>query len=284
MKKLVVTLIALLTTVSAYALPIGNPWDASLLNCGVFLRGHCGDSCSHWSDALSVRVGFYGDYVFNRHTQAHQRHRYDSIHSTKLFTNAGFAALNFCERLDLFATFGATEFQFETRARVLQGAGPNNIVRFETDTRFSWSLGLRGTIWQCGCLGVGAEAQYFQARPHLNFIRGEVDNPFYFSSRERLKYKEWQFGLGVSYKVALAPCSTSLVPYAAVKWARARAHLGHANAAALTDTYNLPNLENERDWGLALGLTLVGCSKASVTVEGRFFDENAVYANTQFRF
>ena len=284
MKKLVAALFAFLTTLSAYALPVGNPWDASLLNCGVFLRGDCDALCSCWSDALSVRVGFYGDYVFNRHTQVRQGQRHDSIHSTKLFTNAGFAAFNFCDRLDLFATFGTTELQFETRARVLQGAGPNDIVRFETDTRFSWSLGLRGTIWEYGCLALGAEAQYFQARPHLNFIRGEVDNPFYFSGHERLKYKEWQVGLGVSYKVALNPCSTFLVPYAAVKWARVRAHFNYANAVALTDTYNLPNIENERTWGLALGLTLVGCRKASVTVEGRFFDENAVYANTQFRF
>ena len=92
MKKLVATLLVLLTTVCAYALPVGNLWDASLLSAGLLLSDQCQtscDPCSNGFDALSLRIGFYGDYVFNRHTQINEKHRHESIHSTKLFTNAG---------------------------------------------------------------------------------------------------------------------------------------------------------------------------------------------------
>lgn len=288
MKKLIATLVTFMTTVSAYALPVGNPWDASLLSEGLILEGYCldyCDPCSSWWDAWSVRVGFYGDYVFNRHTQVDLRERDDSIHSTKIFTNAGFIALNFWERLDLFATFGGTELQFETRSNVLGRAGINYIVKFETDTHFSWSVGLRGTIWECGYLGVGVEAQYFHTRPELNLIWGEAENPFYFQNSDRAKYQEWQFGLGASYRINIGWCSTALIPYVAAKWDRVHISFDHLRVAATSGgTYTLDNLENERDWGFALGLTLVGCHKASVTVEGRFANEHAVYVNTQFRF
>ncbi|MFC2049139.1 hypothetical protein ACFLR2_00485 [Chlamydiota bacterium] len=287
MNKLVASLLTILTTISAYALPVGNPWDASLLSNGVFCAGrdpNCCDPCSSLWEAVSVRIGFYGDYVFDHHTRVHNRNRSGTIHSTKLFTNAGCITLNFLERLDLFSTLGTSELKFETRASVLGGVGANDIVRFETSTHFSWSVGARGTLWQCGCFGIGAEAQYFQTQPRLNFIAGEADNAFYFPNGDHAKYQEWQVGLGASYRVNIGWCSTALVPYAAVKWDRVHVDFNNRVATATFDTYTLFNLRNRPEWGYAIGITLVGCNKASVTVEGRFADENAVHVNTQFRF
>ncbi len=52
-----------------YALPIGNPSEASLCTQGVFFGGsNCNtcDPCFCWFDAWSLRLGYYGDFVFNR--------------------------------------------------------------------------------------------------------------------------------------------------------------------------------------------------------------------------
>ncbi len=72
MKKIIFTILTILSCGGAYALPVGNPSDASLLYDGLIWEGHCADMCDPcvtWCDAFSVRIGFYGDYVFNRHMQ-----------------------------------------------------------------------------------------------------------------------------------------------------------------------------------------------------------------------
>jgi major outer membrane protein len=283
MKKLIAALLTFLNLATADALPVGNPWDARLLTTGVMCQSAC-DSCKGLWNAWSLRIGFYGDYVFNRHTQLDHRDDRASIHSTKIFTSAGLFILNFCDRFDVFGTVGGTSFKLETRAAVLGGTGANSRVFFETATHLSWSLGVRAAIWEWGCFGVGAEAQYFQTKPHPNFIRGEDDSPFYFSSHHRVKYQEWQAGLGISAKVPIGGECTALVPYAAVKWDRVHVRFDTPPATATFDTYTLFNLENERDWGYAVGLTLVGDNKASLCVEGRFADEQALFVNSQFRF
>ncbi len=289
MKKSAATLLALLTSLTLHALPIGNPWDATFLKKGLFLERYPIPFLKSCNASWNLRVGFYGDYVFNRRTEVDVRERRDSIHSTKIFTNAGFLALNFCNHLDLFTTLGATGLQFETRANVVGVALPsvlfhNDPVWFDTDTRFSWSVGLRGTLWERKCFILGAEAQYFHTSPHLNFIRGEEDDPFYFSSHSHARYQEWQIGFAASYRVNIISTSTALVPYIGVKWDRVHLTFDHAVAVTESAIYTLPNLQNQQSWGYAVGLTLLGGEKATVTVEGRFANEEAVYVNSQFRF
>ena len=115
MKKLFATLLTVMACSAAHALPVGNPSDASLLCDGLLWEGHCGDPCDpclSWSDAFSIRVGFYGDYVFNRHLKGDHRIR-KQIDHTKLITNAALITANFWDRFDVFTTLGATKLFME---------------------------------------------------------------------------------------------------------------------------------------------------------------------------
>lgn len=281
MKRLFITVLTIIASGAVYALPVGNPSDASLLCDGLFLEGHCGDFCDPcltWFDAFSMRLGFYGDYVFNRHMEVDTSGRDNDIERTKLFTNAGFIAANFWDRLDIFATLGATNLCIDTNNQAFNLGGSGRFV-IETETDFSWSIGIRGSIWECGYTTLGAEAQYFYTNPHVMRLTNEAAESVYPAHSINAKYHEWQIGVGIAHRIYM------LVPYAAFKWSRAKLNMGDAVILfPAGERANLYDLDSERGWGYAIGVSLVDCEKASLTVEGRWAGENAVYVNGEIRF
>lgn len=282
MKKLLLTTLVLLSTGAAYALPVGNPSEASLLHEGIWFGGNCNatpcdtpcDPCASWCDAFSLRLGFYGDYVFNRHlaVRTDRRGNHDKdIEHTSITTNAGYIALNGWDRIDLFGTVGTTNFFIDSNASVF-GLGAGSRFKLETSTHFSWSVGARGTLWECGCTSLGIEGQYFQARPDIKRI-SLADVVTVYPQNASTKYWEWQVGVGISHRINI------FVPYIAVKWSGARLDL-----PAGLDLDAGDSIRNDKLWGYAVGCSIIDCEKAALTVEGRFADEKALYVNGQIRF
>lgn len=291
MKTTIASLLALLIPSGVIALPLGNPCDPGLLRTGVFCKGICSKDddkdppqfCEVWS----WRIGYYGDFVQNRHMEIDRSEDNSSLRQTRLETHAASLALNFWDRFDVFGTAGTTHVTVSTPGRAFRPTAilDNQNVTIDTDTHFSWSFGLRGMLWECGPLGFGAEVQYAHARPHLNSFTVEGLDPFYYTTSTHLDYHEWQMGIGVAYRIPIAGCSTALVPYVGLKWAHAKmqANTPQTPVTPLT-TYTLFDLESERDFGFAIGITLIGCSKISLSIEGRFLDERAFSLNSQIRF
>jgi major outer membrane protein len=311
MKKLVMTMLTVLTCGAAFALPVGNPSEASLFNGGLFWGdngGGCCDPCNPcggWFDNLGFRVGFYGDYVFNRHMRLRRRGAEgttttrvrNELEKTQLFTNAGYLAFNICNRFDIFATLGNTQLYLEgnvTSFAPFADVGvtvpvttPGARVVVETNDEFSWSVGARGTLWECGCTALGIEGQYFKTRPRLKRLTIAADASLYPTVTTpvlRADYSEWQVGLGLSHRINI------LVPYVAVKWSgsKLRWRNNPAIGVTLTDdtdtTITLNDLRNRKHWGYAVGVSILACDRAALTVEGRFADEKALYVNGQVRF
>lgn len=276
MKKLIASL--LLATPLA-ALPVGNPSEASLLCDGLIWEGSCADPCDpclSWCDAFSFRVGFYGDYVFNRHLKITQDVAPivvgKKVGHAELFTNAGYLAANLWDRIDLFTTLGASN------SLVTAPLGSFLISEIETTTAFSWSIGGRATLWECGCTALGIEGQYFRANPRVRRLTLFTDTgtaSVYPDDTLSFRYQEWQVGLGLSHRIHM------FVPYIAVKWAGCRASLRGTLFDGVT---NPATLKNDKRWGYAVGVSLVDCKKIALTVEGRFADEKAIYVNGQIRF
>lgn len=75
---------------------------------------------------------------------------------------------------------------------------------------------------------------------------------------------ESQIGGGLAYFYDIPWLCGTLSPYLAAKHQRSNLH--------------------DREWGMALGATLVVAGAADLTVEGRVFDEQAVFVLTQIRF
>ncbi len=283
MKKLF--LLPLLLFSPLFALPIGNPMDPALYNCGLF----CGDSfdeccsdpcdlCFSWCDAWSVRFGFYGDYVFNRHMELANTGHAD-IKEFEIYTNGASITLNICDRLDIFGTLGTSDIFMLGNPNVF-GAGPGEEVRIWTDTDFSWSIGARLTAWACRCWYFGLEGQYFYTKPDITLLTGieQTLSP----DDASIKFHEWQVGVGAAYLMEVACSGISVIPYAGFKWAGARADFN--DAAPGGGTFILEKQQNSKYWGWSLGMTVLFCETLSVTAEGRWGDEKALHINGQIRF
>ncbi len=288
MKKQFMTMLAVLSCGAVQALPVGNPAAASLLCDGIFWEGHCGDMCDPcltWCDAFSVRFGFWGDYQFNRYMETDDSESKD-VDTTRVISNAAYLVGNFWDRFDIYATLGTTQLQFWGDQGIWQASGPSPVnqtgdalFHLTTNTNFAWSIGARGTIWECGCTSVGAEFQYLQSRPTLQFY-DEYNNDVGTDERYRqhftaggygIKYLDWQVGLGIAHRINL------LVPYVAVRWSGAKAYLGSAKlqsdgvqAPGIPNSATLVDLKTNKYWGYAVGASLVDCEKMALTVEGGF--------------
>ena len=291
MKKILTSILTTLVPFGLMALPLGNPLEPSLLIQSVFSCCLCPTQDNPlFCDVWGLKIGYYGDYVWNRHmniNQSDNRPR-SRVREIQIETDAALIALNFWNRLDLFCTLGGTEIF------LIEPGGffnPTTIeddrrrVTITTNTNFAWSCGLKGTLWECGCFGLGAEVQYAHARPQFFSLRVDDLLPFDIRSSGHIDYHEWQIGVGAAYRIRIPGRCVSFVPYAGIKWAHAVMKVKRPEIFLTpTTTYNLSNYENERDFGGAVGVALVGCSRVSLSLEGRFCDESAIHIDFHFRF
>lgn len=283
MKKFL--LLPLLLFSPLFALPIGNPMDASLYTNGLFCGDCCEDRCCdpcdpcfNWCDAWSFRGGFYGDYVFNRHMRT-RKHGDRKIDEFEIFTNAAYLALNICDRLDVFSTLGTTTFDFKANPKILGAAHPARVY-LQSENHFSWSVGGRLTIWDCDCFYFGVEGQYFRTKPRINLVEIPAFHLDYTDNTVKSTYSDWQVGIGASYLLQVGCSGIDAVPYVGVKWSGAKAHFHNA----IVNDIILYDQKNDKLWGYAVGMTVTFCDALGVTVEGRYGDEKAVHVNGQFRF
>ncbi len=278
MKKLTIALLTILSSGAAYALPVGNPAEPGMMREGFFWEGHYADPrdpCATWFNTLSLRLGFYGDYVFDRSMEVEEDHHDADLDTTEIFTSAGILALNAWDRLDLFVTLGASKLYIDANGKAFAlGSGRFEI---ETNTDFSWSVGIRGIIWQCGCTLIGGEAQYFYTKPDVIRLTQNDTTSVYPKDYNAL-YHEWQVGFAISHQIH------NFTPYLGLKLSRGFFKLKDRDVPGFTPhSATLFSLETKKDWGFALGASYVVCKVASLNVEGRFGDEKAVYVTGQVR-
>jgi major outer membrane protein len=273
MKTLCILICTLLVNV-IYALPVGNPSEASLFQDSDI----CHEPCA-W-DFLSFGVGFYGNYVFNRHLETVNGKEIDA---TKLFTNSGCLVVNLCKRVDLFSTLGVSRLSLNTSLGAFNSVDPHPLFEIESGSAFSYSVGARATILSYRCVCLGIEGEYFSFRPHIKRMYIAAGAVSYPDEVLKTHYQEWQVGTGVSYQY-----NDFFAPYVAVKYSQCSWRLTDGDRFIIESNTNtfLYNLKNHRHFGYAVGLTFCPslCEKLSVSAEARFCDEKALYINGQMRF
>lgn len=291
MKKFVTACLSLLTCHTLYSLPIGNPIEPGLFPQGIWLDRPCcnlDNRCLNFINNWSVRIGYYGDFVFNRNLQIHGNGlgQGDVIDETRLNTNAAYIALNFCDLVDIFTTLGASDLRIHTpeASWSLVSAHEGTLL---TNTPFSWSIGARAILFDWRCFSVGIEGQYFRMQPLLTtYISDGFQGRFtYFNGNNRTTYSEWQFGGGLSYTIRTECPDLSIVPYVGVKWSQLHFDTNRFTFVdGFANTLTIFDLSAHKHCGFAVGATFTFCDRIGVTVEGRFADERAFYVNGQICF
>ncbi|MCP5469232.1 MAG: hypothetical protein H7A36_01845 [Chlamydiales bacterium] len=281
MKRL---LLLLLAAAPLSALPLQNPMLSTMFSDGLICEDSCGAA---FFGLFDVRLGFYGDYVYNTHMKVKRPGNSGNVRKTSVMTNAGEVTVNFCN-FDVFATVGATNIDvlLGTRSLATSGTDQNNLLEITTDAGTSWSVGGRWAIWDCGAFGLGIEGQYFSASPSLNSLIGYARaEPIYFNGQD-VNYRAWQVGLGVNWMIPITECY-SLNPYWGGFWTDSKMTFG--NATALISGFSNVNvqlfdIEKNRQYGWAFGVTWLNAGLATITAEGRWAGEKAAFLSGQIQY
>lgn len=275
MKKLFATVLVIFSSNLAIALPIGNPAEVNFLCTGLWDR-NCDYNCS-WCHDMNFRLGFYGDYVFNRHLTSGNRGNPDDIEHTRIYTNAGYLAAVW-NWLEVFSTLGVTNLFLQTNLSAFNPGDQEPRAEIESASAFSWSLGARAAIWQCRAASLSLEGQYFSTDPNVKRLAIQSGAAKYLDEQVFTRYSEWQVGLALSYRINI------LTPYVGVKWSKAHWDFNNATSVLEQTPVAFPDLKADKHFGYAVGVSILSCNLAAVTIEGRFADEKALYINGQIRF
>lgn len=288
MKKFVLTVLTVLTCGALQALPAGNPAGSSLYtNNFWFGDSSCDpcDPCSSWCDWFDIRLGFYGDYVYNRHleTKGTVGDQGGDIQDTKINTNAGLIVLDICDRFEAFATIGTTNFNIMTENNSWGVAAGPVMSELFFSTEMSYSGGLRATIWECDCFMIGGMAQYFYTNTSTDsYLEYAGGTQTYFNNNRSANYQEWQVAVGAAY-MFMNSANFMFVPYANVEVSGVNWNLGQSFTAN-SQFVQLQSLQNKKIVGWSLGMSAVLCDLIGVTVEGRWANEKALHVNGQLSF
>jgi len=281
MAKWILVFLTALLPISLVALPTSNPGEASFCYDSLFLRD-CLSNCGNFS----LRGGFYGDYVFNRHTQVDSSISSGDIDKTTIYTNGGIVTLNFCNLLDVYAILAETKIALMTPEAIFTGRSISNVnTVLQTESDFSWGVGGRLSWSFCGGSLVGVDGRYFSANLPISYIKRENVSPRYLEDVS-LKYQEWQLSAGYSHRFCSSDGALSFAPYLALKWAGLRGNMDEAvlPITSFTFPYVLHDLVESKCIGYVVGITSLYYQKASINVEGRFADELALHINAQLVF
>lgn len=244
------------------AMLIGNPAQPALQKNGIW------KSPPAW---WSIRVTYFEDYVYRQRFQ--DEFKDPELSHTKTFskftTDAAQLTLNFRNRLDLYAILGGSKIQLD-----------NEVF---TSRQFAWGTGLKLVIFHSGKLRIGTDFKYFETdQKPLYFISD--DFPLNVLSSFILQYSEIQAALGASYRIG------PVVPYIHATYLITKIEPIPPTVAVLLPFMNLEDdmvmksVIGQRRWGLALGATIVDCSKGTLSLESRFFNQNSIDVNVEIRF
>ncbi|MCH9610890.1 MAG: Major outer membrane porin [Chlamydiales bacterium] len=267
-----------------FALPLNNPAISELTCDGVFFS--CGYGAPMVTcDTMSVRIGYYGDFIFNNYMEVDRDDR-GSIRLTRIYTNGGEIDFNFWDKLEVFGMLGVGNVcvQAPISNFSIAGSPVNSLLEIDTVSDFAWSVGARGAFWECGRFRFGVEGQYYRTCLPINYISDHFrTTPSYVDDIDFI-YQSWQVALGTTYEICINACF-SFLPYVSIAYSGGRADMGNAQVA-LTDqnnTIELFNLKKERYFGYGFGGTLAGGERLLITAEGRFAYEKALFISMQMR-
>lgn len=245
-----------------HAMLVGNPGQPGLQTEGIAL-----DSPTSWS----FRVSYLGDYIYKQRCRDEFVIEGDKISETvmKLSTYAAMITFNIKDRLDLYTILGSTRMQIDEE--------------IFTKRRLGWGVGGKFVIYQHPNFKIGVDAKYFETRQKPTFLISDK-LAFNVLSNFILEYDEIQVAVGMTGRAWIfAPyinatyLIANLTPdprYLIVRFPDEDLSVEVPSTAVI----------GGNRWGMTLGLTLIDQCKASLALEWRTFNQEAIDMNLEIRF
>lgn len=246
------------------ALYNGNPSFPMMPEEGMFI------SKDKW---FGVKTGYEFDCVYDRklHMQGRGReHSRREVQKYDSLSNFGTITLNFNERVELFSTLGAMS------VKLSQSPHSDTKVTYRTDTHFTWGVGGRAILAYWGDLQFGVNAAYMQSDLPLSSL--EVNGKSFPKRHVEMDYREWQIGVGVSYRLRW------FIPYIGVDYSDYRSRVEHLNVLKFLFPKKHVTFKEKYATGLFMGFGLSPDRVFNMNVEARVINQNAVSISADFKF
>jgi len=241
---------------------IGNPDQPALQT-----RSILNTKPSWWS----IRTQYLDDWVYKQRFQPEFR-RSDTSHTrtfVKLSTYAGLLTLNFIDRIDLYGLAGSSRMQIDKEVF--------------TKRALCWGVGTKCLLFKWKDLSIGADLKYFETNQKPKYFVVE-DLPYNIVSDFRLHYHEIQAAIGASYQIyMLSPYINLTYQQTKIAPTPSKVYIRFPDANEEGEL-NLESVINQKPWGMALGLSFVDNSRATLSFEWRLFNQNAIDWNFEIRF
>jgi len=220
---------------------------------------------------ISVRLGYMADNLYRQRYNEEFQIEGTSMPSSyaKLLTNASTITLNLKNWLDLNVLLGSSQMQID-----------HDIY---TKQQLAWGAGAKFLIYQTRSIFVALDLKYFQSNQKPLYLASS-GYAYNICSNFKLNYSEQQAALGIAY------CNQMISPYIYTSYLYSKIEPDPLTLLVRMPTYEgyaqsmSSSVINKRRWGMALGATIVGESKGSVTIESRFFNQNAFNVSGEIRF
>ena len=248
--RVYILFIALVLSTTAQALYNGNPGLTESIEDGIFFSKDCN---------YSIKVGAQCDYVFDRKMKG-KGEAEGQVDNFTILQNQGTLTFNMQDRVEAYGSAGSFHAEFANEPH-----SDHKRREYGTHDHFTWGAGLRAVVFHWGNALMGIDGKYQSAITPVmwNTLNGEALPP-----ASRLECREWQVATSMAYEAGM------FIPYAGLTYAHTYAKVNGIDPALLVPgSFKMTNRER---FGLALGCTLAPGCIVDLSIEARFFSEQAL--------
>ena len=242
----------------AHASYLGNICSPAVLQTGLF---------SKHNYLLNLTSGYITDMTWDKKIKPSSLPNTISLEKVDEFEiNSNWAtfSLVLLRRLEMYTYLGVSKEKMDWTNK----PSFTDTSEVKTQNHFSYVLGAKLNLLYLGNFGLGVSGQYFSLPSSNKLVQRirDLNLPFEIGS-QYLKVDEWQIASGLT--CFLGP----FTPYAGIKYLDMQVRV--------KSTTDLPVLhfENQNNWGVFVGCSLIFSCNFYLNVEGRFIDETAVGAS-----
>lgn len=241
------------------ALYYGNPHSPDFPEDGVLQTK---ENCTVFS------VDYEWDWVSDRKMETENSGLHFTVDRFHSSLNAGSVMVSFINRLQIYGLAGGMSFDVTERTT------SDSNLQMQTSTHFAWGVGGRAILLKCKNIALDAAFGYLRCDAPFQSLSS--NGATLLPVQGKLDYREWQVGLGLSYKII-----EEVLPYIALTYSDAKAKL--MNVVALA-SFSPIQMESRENVGLVLGCSITPGRSVALGVEAQLISEEGITLSGTLKF